>query len=110
MNDLVGATMKSGFPFLLLTLVAMLLVSLWRQKTSSRQHKWRWTLIMILPSLLCLLILAALGITPEALLQGLVLGVQPFSPPWPPFAFKAFTYSLLFLPFSGILAWLLLDR
>lgn len=110
MNDLIGAIMKSGFPFLIFTLVAMLLVSLWRQKTSTRQHKWRWTLFMILPSLLCLAVLAALGISPEALIQGLVLGIQPFSPPWPALAFKAFAYSLLFLPFSGILAWLLLDR
>ncbi|MEL7342427.1 MAG: hypothetical protein AAGM67_18235 [Bacteroidota bacterium] len=110
MNDSIGTFMKSGFPLLFLVLVAMLLVGLWRREQVSRSHKWKWSLIMVIPAILTMGITAALGATPIEMLQGVVTGRQPFIPPWNQFLFQATTFVIFFLPFSGILGWLLIDR
>lgn len=110
MNDSIGTLMKSGFPLLFLVLVAMLLVGLWRRGHESRSHKWKWTLIMTIPAILTMTIPPVFGVTPIDMLQGVVTGRQPFIPPWNPFLFQITTFAIFFLPFSGILGWLLVDR
>lgn len=110
MNESIGSLMKSGFPFLLLVVLAMLIVSLWRREDRSKNQKIGWTIGMIGPVLLTGIALVVLDFGPSELLEGLILGKQPFSPPIQPFAFKMLVYSIFFLPFSGILAWLLVDR
>ncbi len=110
MNEVIGTIMKSGFPLLLLILFGMLLISLWQKPETSRSHKWKWTAYLIAPSLLALLGFALLGTSPETMLEGVILGRQPFLPPWDPTLFMIVTYLLVLMPFSGILAWLLFDQ
>lgn len=110
MNESIGTVMKSGFPLLLFVLLAMLLVTLWKQEKSSKAHKWKWTAILVAPSVISVVILAALGTDHIQMLGGVITGRQPFIPPWNKTVFQTLTFTLFFLPFSGILAWLLLDR
>lgn len=110
MNDSIGTFMKSGFPLLFLVLLAMLLVGLWRRESLSRTFKWKWTLIMAIPALVTMGIVTALGTTPIEMLQGVVTGRQPFIPPWNQMLFQVTTFVIFFLPFSGILGWLLVDK
>ena len=102
--------MKSGFPFLLITLLLMLLVSVWRREGLSDKRKWVWTIIMLAPSLVSAMAFLILGITPEIMLEGLITNQQPFTPPWNRTLYMLSTYALLFIPFSGIFAWLLIER
>lgn len=110
MNESIGTVMKSGFPMLLFVLLAMLLVTLWRQKNSTKAHKLKWTVILTLPSILSLIIVMLLGTDHVEMLGGVITGRQPFIPPWNKTLFQALTFIAFFLPFSGVLAWLLLDR
>lgn len=110
MNESIGNVMKSGFPLLLFVLLAMLLVSLWRQDKSSKSHKLLWTAILTLPSIISISIVTLLGTDHIDMLGGVITGRQPFIPPWNKVAFQALTFTVFFLPFSGVLAWLLLDR
>ncbi len=95
---------------MLLVVLAMLLVSLWRRESHSDRKKWTWTAVMVGPVVLSVLVIGLIGISPGELLEGLVLNKQPFSPPLHPVVFKTISYGIFFLPFSGILAWLLMDR
>lgn len=110
MNESIGNVMKSGFPLLLFVLLAMLLVTLWKQEKSTKAHKLKWTAILTLPSIISLIILASLGTDHIDMLGGAITGRQPFIPPWNKTLFQALTFTVFFLPFSGVLAWLLLDR
>lgn len=110
MNESIGNVMKSGFPMLLLVILGMLLVTIWRQEHKSNAQKWQWTAVLMIPSLVSLLVVAALGTDHIELLGGVVTGRQPFLPPWNQAVYQGTTFTLFFLPFSGVLAWLLLDR
>lgn len=110
MNESIGNVMKSGFPLLLFVLLAMLLVTLWKQKHSTKAHKVKWTAILTLPSIISLVIVVLLGTDHIDMLGGVITGRQPFIPPWNKTLFQALTFTVFFLPFSGVLAWLLLDR
>lgn len=110
MNEAIGTVMKSGFPFLIFTFLAIMLVNLWRREDLTRDQRWQGTGILIVPVIVTVIVYAAIGQGPEALLTGVITGRQPFIPPWPELPYLLVSMGLFFLPFAGIFIWLLRSR
>jgi hypothetical protein len=94
LNEVIWQVLRSGFPLLILVLYGMLSYSVWKNQTFSSRTKWKWISIIALPGLLALgAFLWVISLDSD---NQLFLNIMAI--------------VVLFLPFTGVLAWLIGTR
>jgi len=93
-NEIIWQVLRSGFPLLILVVYGMLVSSVWKSEAFKLPTKWKWTSIILLPGLIALglfLIVISLDSDNQTFLNIMAI-------------------VILFLPFTGVFAWLVGTR
>lgn len=94
MNEIIWELLRSGFPLLILIVYGMLVYSVWKNEAFNSSVKWKWIAIIVVPGLLTIgIFLTVLGMESDN---------QQF--------LNIMAIIVLFLPFTGVLAWLVGTR
>ncbi|MEM8890139.1 MAG: hypothetical protein AAGD28_19350 [Bacteroidota bacterium] len=93
-NEIIWQVLRSGFPLLILVVYGMLITSVWQSEKFDQGQRWKWTSIIAGPGILAFIIFLAI-VNSE-------IESQIFM--------NAMFVVLIFLPFSGVLAWLVGTR
>jgi len=94
MNEVIWELLRSGFPLLILIVYGMLVYSVWKNEAFDSQAKWKWIAIIVVPGLLTVgIFLTVLGMESDN---------QQF--------LNLMAIVVLFLPFTGVFAWLVGTR
>ena len=94
MNEVIWQALRSGFPLLILVVYGMLISSVWRNSAFNQQQKWKWTSIIAIPGIIATLIfLSMINLEIESQQVMNIMAVV-----------------VIFLPFTGVFAWLVGTR
>ncbi|MEM6804983.1 MAG: hypothetical protein AAF696_26540 [Bacteroidota bacterium] len=94
MNEVIWQALRSGFPLLILVVYGMLITSVWRSAKFDQKQKWKWASIIALPGIVATLIF--LTITNMEIESQQVMNIM--------------AVVVIFLPFTGVFAWLVGTR
>lgn len=93
-NEILWQVLRSGFPLLILVVYGMLITSVWRSEKFDQSQRWKWTSIIALPGIITLIVfLVVVNMEIESQFVMNILGI-----------------IFLFLPFTGVFAWLVGTR
>lgn len=94
MNEIIWEGLRSGFPLLIIIFYGMLVYNVWKNESFTSKTKWKWISIIVLPGLLAI---ATLWV---------VLSLESDNVQF----LNIMAVILLFLPFTGVFAWLVGTR
>ncbi|MEL6251799.1 MAG: hypothetical protein AAFR87_07305 [Bacteroidota bacterium] len=93
-NEVIWQVLRSGFPLLILVVYGMLITSVWRSEKFNQSQRWKWTSIIALPGIIAFIIFLTVA--------NMEIESQIFM--------NVMFIILIFLPFTGVFAWLVGTR